>query len=117
MIQIRIIPERLSATVRLLSSISTSTRLSKSNQEILMNNPRLPLDIVQAKRSSFSRLAFFFLALLAATHAAFSGSATWNLNPTSTDWNTAANWTPETVPNGTTDIATFDVSDVTDVLV
>jgi autotransporter-associated beta strand protein len=33
------------------------------------------------------------------------------------DWNTAVNWTPETVPNGPTDIATFDVSNVTDVTV
>jgi hypothetical protein len=30
-------------------------------------------------------------------HAA---SATWNLNPAGDDWNTAANWTPATVPNG-----------------
>ena len=48
-------------------------------------------------------------------NAVFAGSATWNLNPTSTDWNTAANWTPETVPNDYSDVATFDVSNVTDV--
>ncbi|HAF12168.1 MAG TPA: hypothetical protein DCK99_00445 [Blastocatellia bacterium] len=52
---------------------------------------------------------FLFLAN-ATTHA---GSATWNLNPTSGDWNTAANWTPATVPNGPTDTATFAVSDTT----
>jgi autotransporter-associated beta strand protein len=34
-------------------------------------------------------------------------SATWNLNPTSGDWNTAANWTPNVVP---VDVATFDLS-------
>jgi hypothetical protein len=27
-----------------------------------------------------------------------AGSATWNLNPTGGDWNTAANWTPATCP-------------------
>ncbi len=43
------------------------------------------------------------------------GSATWNLNPTSGDWHTAANWTPNTVPNGPGDIATFDVSTTTDI--
>jgi autotransporter-associated beta strand protein len=53
----------------------------------------------------------FSLLLAAAT--AFGGSATWNLNPTSGDWNTAANWTPETVPNGVSDTATFDASNVT----
>ena len=42
-----------------------------------------------------------------------AGSATWNLNPTSNDWNTAANWTPMTIPNGTADIATFGVSSST----
>src|SRR2546427_12673786 len=46
---------------------------------------------------------------------AYAGSATWNLNPTSGDWKTAANWMPNTVPNGPGDIATFDVSSVTDV--
>jgi autotransporter-associated beta strand protein len=34
-------------------------------------------------------------------------SATWKQNPTSGDWNTAANWTPSTVPNGPSDIAMF----------
>jgi len=32
------------------------------------------------------------LLLIAGT--AFAGSATWNLNPISGDWNNAANWTP-----------------------
>src|SRR5215469_1691782 len=39
-----------------------------------------------------------------------ASSATWNLNPTSGDWNTATNWTPATVPNGPSDTAIFDVS-------
>jgi len=47
-----------------------------------------------------------------ALRAAHAGSATWNLNPTSGDWNTAANWTPATVPDGQHDIATFQVSDI-----
>ena len=34
-----------------------------------------------------------------------AGSATWNLNPTSSDWNAALNWTPNTVPNGPADVA------------
>ena len=36
-----------------------------------------------------------------------AGSATWTVNPTTNDWNTAANWSPRTVPNGTADTATF----------
>jgi autotransporter-associated beta strand protein len=45
----------------------------------------------------------------------YADSATWNLNPTSGDWNTAANWTPATVPNGPSDTATFATSNTTGV--
>jgi autotransporter-associated beta strand protein len=44
---------------------------------------------------------------------AHAGSATWDLNPGSGDWNTAANWTPMTVPNASTDTATFALSNTT----
>jgi hypothetical protein len=44
-----------------------------------------------------------------------AGSATWDLDPISGDWNTAANWTPNGVPNGRADIATFGLSNTTDV--
>jgi autotransporter-associated beta strand protein len=37
-----------------------------------------------------------------------AGSATWSLTPQSGDWYNAANWVPETVPNGPNDVATFD---------
>ena len=46
---------------------------------------------------------------------AYADSAQWNLNPTSGDWNTADNWTPMTVPNGSGDVATFDLSNTTNV--
>ena len=42
-------------------------------------------------------LIILSLALAIDAHA---GSATWNLNPASGDWDTASNWTPNTVPNG-----------------
>jgi autotransporter-associated beta strand protein len=38
------------------------------------------------------------------------------LNPTSNDWRTAQNWTPQTVPNSETDIATFGVSNTSKVV-
>jgi autotransporter-associated beta strand protein len=57
--------------------------------------------------------ALYFFSYLIAAHS-FAGSATWNLNPTSGDWNTATNWTPATVPNDPTATATFDVSNVVD---
>jgi hypothetical protein len=46
---------------------------------------------------------------------AHAGSATWELNPGAGDWNTAANWTPITVPNGPADVATFALSNTTNV--
>jgi hypothetical protein len=52
------------------------------------------------------------LNLILVFHA-YAGSATWNLNPATGDWNTATNWTPATIPNATTDIATFGASNIT----
>jgi len=56
------------------------------------------------------------VSCLIAAHS-FAGSATWNLNPTSGDWNTAGNWTPATVPNGPSDVASFGSSNTTTVTV
>lgn len=53
--------------------------------------------------------------LLLSSKSTQAGSATWQTNPVSGDWNTAANWTPNTVPNGPNDIATFALSDTTSV--
>ena len=58
----------------------------------------------------YGGLTLIFVILLLCFQNAQAGSATWNLNPTSGDWNTAANWMPNTVPDGPNDIATFDVS-------
>ena len=45
----------------------------------------------------------------------YADSASWQLNPTTNDWNTAANWSPNTIPNGSTQVATFGVSNTTNV--
>jgi len=55
------------------------------------------------------------LLMLLGVNLAHADSATWNLNPISGDWNTAENWTPNTVPNSETDVATFGTSAVTEV--
>ena len=61
-------------------------------------------------------LALFVGAIfLSAASVLHAGSATWNLNPASGDWNTAANWTPNTVPNGATDVATLGVSNTSSI--
>src|SRR5262249_23267690 len=60
-----------------------------------------------------TKLALFLILTSSFILDLQAGSATWNLNPTSDDWNTAANWTPATIPNGATDIATFDLSNTT----
>jgi hypothetical protein len=53
--------------------------------------------------------------LMLLANIARAGSATWDHNPGSGDWNTAGNWTPPTVPNGASDTATFGLSNTTDV--
>ena len=55
------------------------------------------------------------LVLLTLQRSSLADSATWSSNPTSGDWNTAANWVPNVVPNGTSDTATFGSSSLTDV--
>ncbi len=55
------------------------------------------------------------LGLSLSLAAAQAGSATWNLNPVSGNWRNAGNWTPATVPNSLTDVATFGVSNTTDI--
>ena len=54
-------------------------------------------------------------ALLLVTPSIHAGSATWKLNPGNGDWNTATNWTPNTVPSGPSDAATFAASNTTNV--
>ena len=61
-------------------------------------------------------LSAVFLAVLstaALLQTATAGSATWNLSPTDGNWYHVNNWTPATIPNGATDIATFDLSNTT----
>src|SRR5689334_906400 len=53
------------------------------------------------------RLTAFLILASSFLLSAYAGSATWNINPASGDWNTTTNWTPASVPNGPADIATF----------
>jgi len=56
--------------------------------------------------------AFILMLGIQTGHA---GSATWKANPASGDWNTATNWTPQTIPNAPSDTATFATSNTTSV--
>ncbi len=47
---------------------------------------------------------------------AVASSATWKINPESGDWNNADNWSPGGPPNGANDVATFDFSTTTALL-
>ena len=58
-----------------------------------------------------------FLAFFVVIESAQAESATWSLNPTSNDWNTAENWTPPTIPSSETDIATFAVSNTANLII
>jgi hypothetical protein len=54
--------------------------------------------------SPYARAQLFLLVatvlLLSAAGSALADSATWSTSPGSRDWNTPANWSPMTVPNG-----------------
>jgi autotransporter-associated beta strand protein len=85
------------------------------------NALQLHIGFTPASSNSSPRLArkTFLQTILAvaisilAPMVAHAGSATWDLNPGSGDWNTAGNWTPATVPNGPADVATFALSNTT----
>ena len=65
------------------------------------------------KKSGLAALTTAILpaaVLLLCIATSYAGSATWNVNPGSADWNNANNWTPMTVPNGPNDTATFQSS-------
>jgi len=66
-------------------------------------------------RSLTLGLLLIVLLAIASLSATFAGSATWSSNPIGGDWNTAANWIPNSFPNDPTAVATFDVSDETDI--
>ena len=55
------------------------------------------------------------MVVIASTCTLQAGSATWNLNPVNNHWGKAANWTPATVPYGESNVATFGMSNVTEV--
>jgi autotransporter-associated beta strand protein len=57
------------------------------------------------------------LALSFLPWSAYAGSGTWLANPVENNWNTAANWSSGTVPDSSTDIATFSVSGITGISV
>jgi autotransporter-associated beta strand protein len=56
-------------------------------------------------------------AVAVTASATFAGSASWSSNPVSSDWNTAANWVPATIPNTQADTARFGTSSVTNLTV
>ena len=47
--------------------------------------------------------------------AAHAISTQWDLDPISGDWNTPVNWTPDIIPNGPADLASFGRSNITHV--
>jgi len=64
-------------------------------------------------RSLLTLLCGALLLLSLATSPVVAQSASWAASPGTGDWNTAGNWTPANVPNGTADVATFGSSSIT----
>ena len=64
-------------------------------------------------KSPILSCAIILTLSLGALNAVYADSATWNATPVDNDWSNPANWTPATVPNGPTDVATFAGSSIT----
>jgi hypothetical protein len=64
---------------------------------------------------SFTAAFLSCTVALSVAQTCIGDSATWAGKPVSGDWNTTANWLPNTVPNGPADAAMFNVSNITDV--
>src|SRR5438552_7700893 len=89
-------------------------RLTKEKQPMKKQTPTCKSDaLTRLFKATFIAGILPASLLLLSIQSSRAGSATWNLNPTSGDWNTASNWTPATVPNGPDDTATFGVSNIT----
>src|SRR5436309_655055 len=75
------------------------------------------------KESLTARSAVFLALLVALSSSALAETElphptyTWSLNPVSGDWNTAANWMPERVPDTQAEKAAFGPSSVTNITV
>jgi autotransporter-associated beta strand protein len=68
------------------------------------------LGIIAGMKSPILSCAIVLTLALGAPNAVYADSATWSMTPISNDWNTAENWTPNTIPNGPDDVATFELS-------
>src|SRR5438046_5326055 len=73
--------------------------------------------MIAAMESPILSCVIILTLALGALNAVYADSATWSTSPISNDWNTAENWTPNTVPNGPDDVATFGLSHHTGVFV
>lgn len=67
-------------------------------------------------KSAILSCAMALTLSLGTLSAVYADSAMWDLNPpVYGNWLIASNWTPDTVPNGSSDVATFGVSNTTSV--
>ena len=72
------------------------------------------MGVIAAMKSTILSCVIILTLALGALNTVYADSAMWSMTPRSGDWNTAENWTPNTVPNGPDDVATFDTSSITD---
>lgn len=79
--------------------------MQRDNQCILNT-----ISLSRKLRASAVAAVLTICAAFADPKTSSAASATWSTNPPSSDWNSASNWMPMTVPNGPSDNATFQTS-------
>ncbi|MBA3831075.1 MAG: autotransporter-associated beta strand repeat-containing protein [Chthoniobacterales bacterium] len=113
-------PTQLVRGMLLLSSMRTSShRLIRTDSKTFFMKANMISSFgVRAPSTSRFAAAFVacFLLCVPSINAIYAASGTWILNPVNNDWNTAANWSSNTVP-GALDTATFDTSNETQIVV
>jgi fibronectin-binding autotransporter adhesin len=80
-----------------------------------MKTTRYTVKMYTCMRSFYLWMSALLLAILIlslSVQPAHAGSATWKSNPANSQWYNPNNWTPSTVPDGTTDIATFGATTI-----
>lgn len=96
--------------------MSEKRRLSKEPSSVESEKCLQKKDGFDYGEGMNTRSALFGLFGLACfAPGSYATSATWHLSPPTSSFDTALNWTPNTVPNQPADTATFDVSNTTTV--
>jgi hypothetical protein len=86
--------------------------IANQTGNVIASSARLYLNRTRKIQGKVLGAILVFSVLIFGIQKSRAGSATWKSNPATSNWNTASNWTPGTVPNSSADKATFGPSSI-----